>query len=209
MCNRFVYFVLITTFYFNAYAVDFSSSACVFSGDWDKISDSAYSAEIQFNDAIFRQLSAANDVNSKEFEKYSETFNLFKIQDPIQRLIEAKKLWLSNTYKNKNEISGIIAIIDTILNGSIVKIRGITCLEWGLFDQGAKVSGFDLTIPIFSETSWSVWQKESTLKIILEKGQTNTVKSDLGAFWSEPRFFGHGLKVHGLLVLDWTLHAKC
>lgn len=26
--------------------------------------------------------------------------------------------------------------------------------------------------------------------------------------WSEPRFFGHGLKVHGLLILDRALHAK-
>ncbi len=182
MCNRYVGFLLTLILYFNAYAADFSTSTCTFSGDWDKISDSAYSTEIQFNNAMLRQLSAVVDTNSKEFEKYSETFNLFKIQDPFQRLIKVRQLWLQNTYKNKNEINGIVAIIDTVLKDSTTRIRSINCLEWGLFEQGAKLSGFDLSIPIYSETSWSVWQKESTLKIILEKGLTNTVKSDISQF---------------------------
>lgn len=159
----------------SANAADFDLKSCEFAGDWESVSESRFSTEIEYSPELF----VSPSKYQQSFLNYTNTFINYNVGSVEQRLSNASSLWQESTSPKKN---GILKIIDVILTKQSGHIRATSCIEWGLFLEGAKKHGLSISAPIYLEVSWSVWSKANRLKILLEKGQTTSVASDWGIF---------------------------
>lgn len=149
-----------------SFAADFSNSSCSFNGEWVQLSAKSFSIDIDYSDSLFREISFKNGTVPDSLNKYIQTYNVFRVQDPISRLRIAKNLWANNEASNKNEVSGIILTIDSVISAKFGKLRNVSCIEWGFFQKGAEVQNFNLSIPLYLEISGSIWKKDKRLKIM-------------------------------------------
>ncbi|MEZ4744373.1 MAG: hypothetical protein R3B45_18295 [Bdellovibrionota bacterium] len=163
----------------NLLANSFDLSNCKIKGDWSKENDKTYTIVIPFSEDLFKERGSLN-ANFADIEKQERLFEQYNIGSPYKRLDISKNLWLKKwNQTNDRKYLSYVEVIQSIQDKDIGLIRKISCLEWALFSHMTYDREFNFQVPVYLESSWSVWKKDETLKIVYEYGLKTQVTPDL------------------------------